>query len=233
MTAMPDFATGTEKIAMLMYPEMTAIDLVGPQYFLSSLLGATVYLVAKEMAPVISDTGLPIMPTHTFETCPSDVDILFVPGGTDGTLAAIEDAATLGFVKSRGVTAKYVTSVCTGSVVLGAAGLLKGYKATSHWFTRDLLPNFGATPTEERVVVDRNRITAAGVSAGLDFGVTITALLRGEKYAKTMTLLAEYDPKPPYNTGNPKNAPAEKAALIEMVKEFETNAAAIAKKYAA
>jgi cyclohexyl-isocyanide hydratase len=232
MTAMSAQQSGSEQIGMVMYPEMTAIDLVAPQYFLAGLLGATVHLVAKDMSPVVSDTGVAIMPTATFQTCPARLDVLFVPGGTNGTLAAIEDKDTLGFVTDRGGSAAYVTSVCTGSVILGAAGLLRGYRATSHWFTRPLLSNFGATPTDQRVVVDRNRITGAGVSAGLDFGLTMTALLRDESYARTIQLLAEYAPAPPFNAGRPEDAPQEKETLTRMFAEFSANAEQIAKRYA-
>ena len=199
---------GDETIAMLVYPGMTALDLIGPQFMFGSLSGAKVLLVAKSVDPVTSDTGVTITPTATFDTCPRDLTVLFTPGGTDGTLAAASDPATLAFMADRGAAAQYVTSVCTGSLVLGAAGLLKGYKATSHWSVRDVLAGFGAIPTDARVVRDRNRITGAGVTAGLDFGLTMVAELRGRTYAECCQLVGEYDPAPPFDAGSLKTAPA-------------------------
>jgi len=149
--------TGDEQIAMLMYPGMTVLDLIGPQAMFGALMGAKVHLVAKTTDPVTSDGGVTIMPTATFRTCPSDLTVLFTPGGTDGTLAAAKDPETLAFMTERGARAKYITSVCSGSLILGAAGLLKGYKATSHWSVRHVLSGFGAIPTDARVVRDRNR----------------------------------------------------------------------------
>ena len=215
MSQMPASWTGKEQIAMLLYPQFTALDFVGPQYMLASLMGATVHHVAKGRKPVTSDTGLGVLPTATFKQCPKDLDILFVPGGSSGTLAAIADEETLAFLADRGSRAKLVTSVCTGSLLLGAAGLLKGYRATSHWATRELLPLVGATAVDERVVQDRNRITGAGVSAGLDLGLTIVGLLRDRTYAETVQLLAEYAPQPPYSAGSDKTAPAEVKAIID------------------
>jgi cyclohexyl-isocyanide hydratase len=207
MHEMPAHWMGKEQIAMLIYPEFTALDMVGPQYMFASLMGATVHIVAKTREPVRSDTGLVFTPSATFDECPKDLDLLFVPGGSVGTLAAIRDDATRQFVADRGSRAKWVTSVCTGSLVLGAAGLLKGYKATSHWVTRDLLSLTGATPVDERVIRDRNRITGAGVTAGIDFGLFIASQLRDAEYAQALQLIAEYDPKPPFDAGSPKTAP--------------------------
>ncbi|HEY6514996.1 MAG TPA: DJ-1/PfpI family protein [Steroidobacteraceae bacterium] len=164
---------GHDVIAQLIYPNMTALDLVGPHYMLSLLMGAKVHLVAKTADPVTSDLGLTITPTTTFERCPRNLTVLFAPGGT-GALSAAADPQTRAFIAERGSRAKYVTSVCTGSLILAAAGLLKGYRATSHWAARDLLADFGAIPTDQRVVQDRNRITGAGVTSGLDFGLTMS-----------------------------------------------------------
>ena len=206
MSAFPAHWHGKEQVAFLAYPEFTALDLVGPHYMLGNLMGATMHIVAKTPEPVVSDMKLTIVPTATFETCPKDIDIICIPGGSTGTLAVMQDPATLAFLRDRGSRAKFITSVCTGSLVLGAAGLLEGYKATSHWATRDLLRDFGAEPIDSRVVVDRNRITGAGVTAGLDFGLTLVAKLRDADYAKAVQLLAEYQPEPPFNAGTPATA---------------------------
>lgn len=204
--------TGDEQIAMLMYPGMTVMDLIGPHCMFGSLMGAKIHLVAKSLDPVTSDAGVTILPTATFDTCPRDLTVVFTPGGTDGTLAAAADPDTLAFMADRGARAKYVTSVCSGSLILGAAGLLQGYKATSHWSCRDALSGFGAIPTDARVVRDRNRITGAGVISGLDFGLTMVAELRGQFYAECTQLVAEYDPQPPFNAGSIKTAPEKVTA---------------------
>jgi putative intracellular protease/amidase len=211
--APPDW-TRHDEIAMLVYPKMTALDLIGPQYMFASLMGAKVHLVAKSLDPVTSDTGVTIVPTTTFDGCPNDLTVLFAPGGTEGTLQALEDEPTRAFVADRGARATYVTSVCTGSLILGAAGLLKGYRATSHWSMRDILTEFGAIPTDARVVRDRNRITGAGVTAGLDFGLAMVALLRDRTYAQGVQLIAEYDPQPPFEAGSPQTAPAEVTSMM-------------------
>jgi len=194
------------QIAMLVYPGMTALDLVAPQTIFTELMGTRVELVWKAKETVISDSGIPIVPTMTFADCPAEPDIVFVGGGTKGTWALMNDPAVIEFLQSRGAKAKLVTSVCTGSLVLGAAGLLNGYKATSHWVARDLLPLFGATPVNARVVEDRNRITGAGVTAGMDFALRIATRLRGEEYAQALQLANEYDPQPPFKSGNPQEA---------------------------
>jgi len=206
MGEMPANWVGKEQIAMLIYPQFTALDMIGPQYMLSGLMGATVHLVAKTRAPVVSDSKVTFVPSLTFDECPKDLDVLFVPGGTSGTLAAMQDPATLAFLADRGSRAKYVTSVCTGSLVLAAAGLLKGYRATSHWATRELLAEFGAIPEHRRVVFDRNRVTGAGVTAGIDFGLALVEKMRDTEYAKSLQLLAEYDPMPPLDAGSPEKA---------------------------
>jgi len=218
MMGMPASWYGKEQIAFLIYPQFTALDMVGPHYMLASLMGATVHIVAKTKDPVVSDQGLVFMPSATFDECPTDLDIICVPGGSTGTLAAMEDEATIAFVKDRGSRAKFVTSVCTGSLVLGAAGLLKGYKATSHWAAREVLREFGAEPVDARVVEDRNRITGGGVTAGIDFGLTIVGKLRDRPYAEGVQLLAEYDPSPPFDAGVP--AKATKANLDMMTLMF-------------
>ena len=220
---------GNEEIAMLIYPGMTALDLIGPHFMFGSLMGAKIHLVAKSLAPVTSDTGVTITPTATFRTCPRDLTVPFTPGGTDGTLATAADPETRAFMADRGARAKYVTSVCSGSLILGAAGLLQGYKATSHWSVRDVLAGFGAIPTDARVVRDRNRITGAGVTAGLDFGLTMVAELRDRIYAECCQLMGEYDPDPPFYAGSMKTAPAEvKASMVELLADFRKKAEELA-----
>ena len=220
---------GDEQIAMLMYPGMTVLDLIGPQSMFAAMMGAKIHLVAKSLEPVTSDAGVTITPNATFETCPRDLTVLFAPGGTDGTIRAMTDPETLAFMADRGSRAKYITSVCSGSLILGAAGLLKGCKATSHWSVRHVLAGFGAIPTDARVVRDRNRITGAGVTAGLDFGLTMVAELRDRTYAECCQLMSEYDPDPPFNAGSMKTAPEEvKAPMIKLVSGFVRKAEALA-----
>jgi cyclohexyl-isocyanide hydratase len=181
--------------------------------------------VWKTKDPVISDTGIAVQPTATFETCPRELDILFVPGGF-GQQRIMNDSEVLGFLTDQATRSKYITSVCSGSLLLGAAGLLKGYKATSHWSAREALRIYGAEPVEARVVVDRNRVTGGGVTAGIDFGLVLLAKLRGNDAAKLTQLAMEYDPEPPFNAGNPKAAgPAIiEQAMSMMAAEMERQA---------
>jgi cyclohexyl-isocyanide hydratase len=194
------------QIGMLVFPGMTILDLIGPQQFFAVAPGRTTQLLWKTRDPVVSDSGVPILPTATFEEAPQELEILFVPGGFQGTGATIEDPDVLAFVASRGERATYVTSVCTGALILGAAGLLQGYRATTHWAYRDLLPLVGAEPVEARVVADRNRLTGGGVTSGIDFGLTLLARLAGEDYARGWQLGTEYDPHPPFEAGSPEQA---------------------------
>jgi len=193
------------KVAMLVHDDMILLDLTGPMTALVPAM-SDIHLVARNRSPVRTDVGIMVQPTSTFDECPADLDVLFVPGGLTGSLAAMDDAATTAFLADRGSRAKWVTSVCTGSLVLGAAGLLRGYRATSHWYVRDLLPLMGAVMVKDRVVTDRNRITGGGVTAGIDFGLVLVAQLRGEDYAKRIQLILEYDPKPPFSAGSPETA---------------------------
>lgn len=212
---------GEEHIAMLLYPQFTALDIFGPHHMFINLWGAKVHLVAATLDPVVTDTGIAVTPTMTFADCPEKLSILCVPGGTLGTMAAMKDPATLAFLRDRGAKSDWVTSVCTGSLLLAAAGLLKGYKATAHWMVRDALRDFGAEPVNQRVVVDRNRITGGGVTAGIDFGLSLVARLRGEGYAKAVQLFSEYDPRPPFDSGSPEKAdPATVAMLQSMMGGF-------------
>ncbi len=217
---------------MLVHDDMILMDLNGPQTVFA-LIGADVLLVSKDLAPVRTDVGIMVQPTATFETCPRDLDVLFVPGGLRGTLACMADRQVLDFLADRGRRARYVTSVCTGSLVLGAAGLLNGFRATSHWYVRDLLPLMGAILDPARVVEDRNRITGGGVTAGIDFGLTLAARLTDEGRAKRVQLVIEYDPQPPFAAGSPEAAGREladdvrtrRAPLIEAARRLAADAA--------
>lgn len=199
---------GEEQIAMLLYPGFAALDLVGPQYLFASMMGAKIYLISPtdDLKPVTSGEGLSIVPSHTLSECPKSLDILFVPGGANGTLNAMKNAQLIDFIAGKASASRYITSVCTGSLLLGKAGLLKGKKATSHWTCLELLPEFGAIPLKQRVVWDGNIVTGGGVTAGIDFGLQIVAALRGETYAKAIQLQAEYDPDPPFDSGSPEKA---------------------------
>ena len=224
---------GNETVAMLLYPKFTALDLFGPHHMFGNLMGAKVMLVAETADPVVSDMGVKILPTTTFADCPEKLTVLFVPGGTEGTINAAESPTVRRFLRERGEKAEWVTSVCTGSIVLGAAGLLKGYKATSHWAARDQLALFGAIPVDERVVFDRNRVTGAGVTSGLDFGLSLVQKIRGTEYAQSVQLLSEYDPKPPLDSGSDKKAPKGVLAMMrEMLGNFNIQVDALAKELA-
>ena len=198
------------QVGMLLFPGLTLLDLIGPQTALG-MHGQT-HLVSKSLDPVPSDSGIAIVPTTTYGACPRDLDVLFVPGGM-GTADVMEDDEALRFLESRATPAKYVTSVCSGSLVLAAAGLLRGYRATTHWSSLDVLAAFGVEVDARRVVLDRNRITGGGVTAGIDFGLVLLAQLRGEGVAKMTQLAMEYDPEPPFEAGSPEGAGPEATAL--------------------
>ena len=206
-----------QQIVMLVYPQMTALDLIGPQQMFAAMGNVQIHLVAQNIdKPIITDSGIPLVPTTRFADCPSDLTVLFAPGGSRGVLNVLHDDAALDFVAQRGKTAKWVTSVCTGSLILGAAGLLNGYRATSHWSMRDqILPIFGAIPVKERVVQDRNRMTGAGVTAGMDFALRLAALLRNEKMARAIQLGMEYDPQPPFHAGTLETAGTDVSGMMQ------------------
>jgi cyclohexyl-isocyanide hydratase len=207
-------------IGMLVYPGMFLMDLIGPLTVFEAMLNRDIHLLWKNRNPVneraagSSSVSIPITPTTTFADCPTNLDVLFVPGGVPGTFNLMRDPEVISFLHDQGQRARFVTSVCTGSLVLGAAGLLNGYKATTHWATMDGLEPLGAIPVKQRVVVDRNRITGGGVTSGLDFGLTLAALLRSPEYAKAIQLYLEYDPKPPFNAGTPRNAPKDVLGFV-------------------
>jgi cyclohexyl-isocyanide hydratase len=199
-------------VGMLLFPDLTLLDLAGPYEVFSRMPGAHIHLTAARLEPVRSEKGLTIIPDTQFDTAPA-FDMLFVPGGP-GQQRVMEDDVFLAFLRDQGRTASFITSVCTGSLILGAAGLLQGYLATTHWRFLDLLSLLGAQPVAERVVIDRNRITGAGVSAGIDLALVIASLVYGEAVAQMMQLGIEYDPEPPFRGGSPRSADA---ALVERV----------------
>jgi cyclohexyl-isocyanide hydratase len=220
-------------IAMVLYPGFTSLDLIGPHTVFSSLGSPEVHLVSKTLDPVTSDTGVTIHPTLTFADTPQDLDVLFVPGTLLG-LQALEDKELLDFVRSRGESAKLVTSVCTGSLFLGAAGLLEGYEATSHWSTRHLLSIVGAEPVRARWVEDGNRITGAGVTAGIDFGLVVASRLKNHEAAQGTQLLLEYAPEPPFDAGTPETAPESvRSFMTAFLAPFVASAETILEKAAA
>ena len=200
------------QIGLVIFPKLTQLDLTGPLQVFSSVPGAKVHLIWKRMEPVASDSVLTLTPTTTFADCPQ-LDVICVPGGA-GTDDMVNDAEMLDFLRQQAKGAKYITSVCTGSLVLGAAGLLKGYRATTHWSAMDFLQAFGATPTKARVCIDRNRITGGGVTAGIDFALTLVSIMVDRMTAEAIQLRLEYNPAPPFNSGSPDTAPPEILALI-------------------
>jgi len=201
------------QIGLLVFPKVTQLDLTGPVQVFSGVPGAKLHLIWKRIEPIPSDSVLTLTPTITYADCPQ-LDVICVPGGL-GTDEIIADDDTLDFLRRQAAGAKYITSVCTGSLVLGAAGLLRGYRAATHWTARDFLAGFGATPTKERVCVDRNRITGGGVTAGIDFALTLVSVMLDRSTAEAIQLRLEYNPAPPFNAGSPETAPPELLALIK------------------
>ncbi|MGE0699532.1 MAG: DJ-1/PfpI family protein [Hyphomicrobiaceae bacterium] len=220
------------QIGFLVFPQITQLDFTGPLQVFSRVPGATVHLIWKRYEPVPSDTVLTVIPTMTIADCPQ-LDVICVPGGY-GTDALMVDDEVLEFLRKQAVGAKYITSVCTGSTVLAAAGLLNGYRATSHWSAIDSLSLLGAIPSRDRVCVDRNRITGGGVTAGIDMALTMAARLADQPTAEGIQLGIEYNPAPPFNAGSLETAPV---AVVSLLKERMTPSAArrieIAKRAAA
>lgn len=207
-------------VAFLLFPNVTQLDLTGPAQVLSRLGNVTLDLVWKDREPVPTDAGFSIVPTATFADV-AGADILCVPGGM-GVTEVIADDTAMAWVRAVGGEAQWVTSVCTGSLILGAAGLLHGYRAATHWSWRDFLPLFGAEMAPDRVVVDRNRVTGGGVTAGIDFALTLMAKVRGDDFAKLVQLSLEYDPQPPFDAGTPE------AAGPELIARYQRRANALA-----
>src|SRR6201995_5237720 len=195
------------QIGLVIFPKVTQLDFTGPLQVFAGLPGAKIHLIWKRIEPVPSDSVMVLTPTTTFADCPQ-LDVICVPGGV-GTDDMVNDEEMLAFLRKQAEGAKYVTSVCTGSLVLGAAGLLEGYRAATHWSAMEYLSAFGATPTKTRVCADRNRITGGGVTAGIDFALTLVSMLRDRKTAEAIQLRLEYNPVPPFNAGSPDTAPKE------------------------
>jgi cyclohexyl-isocyanide hydratase len=218
---------------MLIFPRLTQLDMTGPYEVLARLPDTKVDLVARTLDPVTTDRGMQIVPSVTYDTCPP-LDVVMVPGGP-GQQELMEDEAALGFLRKQAATAKYVTSVCTGSLVLGAAGLLKGKRATCHWAALEHLKPLGAILVSEKVVIDGNIVTGAGVTSGIDFALTLAAILESEQVAREIQLGIEYDPEPPFDSGSPKTAAREtldtvKGRLAKLSEERRAVAARVGKK---
>ncbi|WBX82438.1 DJ-1/PfpI family protein [Sphingosinicella microcystinivorans] len=208
--------TGTFHIGFLLYPELTQLDMTGPAQVLARMPGAKLHFVWKDMAPIRDDCGLTFLPTATFEDCPQ-LDMICVPGGY-GTAAVMQDETALAWLRKQAGSARFVTSVCTGSLVLAAAGLMTGYRAGCHWAWRDLLAGFGAIPVAERVVEDRDRISGGGVTAGIDFAFRIVEKLHGRDVAEMIQLALEYDPAP-LGGGTPETA---RKSILDMTRAAMT-----------
>jgi cyclohexyl-isocyanide hydratase len=200
-------------VGFVIFPDLTQLDFTGPQQVLARLPESAMHIVAKSAAPVPSDSGLGLVATHTFESCPR-LDLICVPGGNAGVVRAMGDPETIEFVRRQASTARYVTSVCTGAFILGVAGLLKGRRATTHWAFAELLPLVGATHEKARVVKDGNVITAGGVTSGIDFGLRVVAEIAGESVAQAIQLGLEYDPDPPFASGHPDRASAAIKTMV-------------------
>ena len=221
------------RIGMLIFPRLTQLDMTGPYEVLARLPDTKVDLVARTLDPVTTDRGMQIVPTVTYDACPP-LDIVMVPGGP-GQQDLMEDEAALSFLRRQAAGAKYVTSVCTGSLVLAAAGLLKGKRATSHWAAVEHLALMGAVPVREQVVVDGNIVTGAGVTSGIDFALRLAAILAGEQVAREIQLQIEYEPEPPFDSGSPERAApgtlaTVKTRLAKLNEERRTVAARVGKK---
>jgi len=201
------------QIGLLIFPKVTQLDLTGPLQVFSNLPGAVVHLIWKRIEPVATDTVLTLTPTVSFADCPQ-LDVICVPGGA-GINDMVNDEEMLAFLRQQAAGAKFVTSVCTGSLVLGAAGLLRGFRAATHWTAMAFLAPFGAIPTKTRVCVDRNRVTGGGVTAGIDFALTLVSILVDRPTAEAIQLGIEYNPAPPFNAGSPDTASAEVLARTE------------------
>jgi cyclohexyl-isocyanide hydratase len=200
------------QIGLVIFPKVTQLDMTGPLQVFAAVPGAKLHLIWKRIEPVPSDSVMTLTPTTSFADCPQ-LDVICVPGG-QGINDMVNDEEILAFLRKQAPGAKYVTSVCTGSLILGAAGLLKGYRAATHWSAMEFLEPFGAIPTRTRVCVDRNRVTGGGVTAGIDFALTLVSILFDRKLAEAIQLGMEYNPAPPFNSGSPDAAPAEVLSLV-------------------
>ena len=203
------------RIQLVLFEGMTLLDMVGPAQAWSFLPGAELQYVARRSGPVMTDCRVAIDATHDFGTAWKNPDVLFIGGAGKPTLDALADEALIAFLAERGAGAQWITSVCTGSLMLGAAGLLKGYRATGHWAVRERLSQFGAIPSDERVCIDRNRVTGGGVTSGVDFGLALVGQWAGKEFGQTVELILEYDPAPPFGTGTLALADAQTRARTE------------------
>jgi cyclohexyl-isocyanide hydratase len=206
------------EIGLLLFPNITQLDLTGPYEVFIKFPDAKVRLIWKTLDPVTAGGGMQLLPDTTFADCPQ-LDLVCVPGGA-GMNPLLNDEETIDFLKRQAESARYVTSVCTGALVLGAAGLLKGKRATTHWMSHDMLSVLGAIPVSERYVIDGNIVTGGGVTAGIDFALAIAADLHGEDIARSIQLGIEYDPAPPFSSGSPANADP---ALVERTRDAASN----------
>ncbi|WP_210448140.1 DJ-1/PfpI family protein [Pantoea ananatis] len=224
--------SASKSIGLLLFPALTQLDLTAPYEVFVRAPNTKVHLIWKNLDLVVSDRGMAIQPTTTFNTCPQ-LDVICIPGGP-GQINLMDDEDVLSFIRFQSEEAKLVTSVCTGSLILGAAGLLDGYKATTHWASLDQLALLGAEPVNERVVRDRNRITGAGVTSGIDFALTVVSEMHGSSVAENIQLHMEYDPAPPFTCGSPRTASEEQlkkareqtASFIEKRRQATLKAAA-------
>ncbi|HZB90735.1 MAG TPA: DJ-1/PfpI family protein [Stellaceae bacterium] len=221
------------RIGFLLFPRLTQLDLTGPYEILSRMPGAETHLIAKSLEPVRSERGLQLLPTTTLALCPP-LDLLCVPGGA-GVNEVMTDGEMLSFIRRAAADARYVTSVCTGSLALGAAGLLRGRRAACHWMSREALKAFGAEPVAERVVVDGRFITGGGVTAGIDFALAVVDEICGREAAETIQLVVEYDPEPPFAAGSTARASAAVVARVRALAEpmLQERAAAVRRAAAA
>jgi cyclohexyl-isocyanide hydratase len=216
-------------IGMLLFPNLTLQDFAGPYDVFIRAECFTVYTVSENKNPMHAEGGIALQAAYTFDDCPA-LDILFVPGGR-GITPLLTNQTYHAFLKTRGVQAEYITAVCTGSLLLAAAGLLTGYKATTHWRSIPLLKMLNVEAVEARVVRDRNRITGGGITAGIDFGLQLTAWIAGEKMARVIQLLLEYAPEPPFNSGNIKTANQDvvQEAMIQTQELYDSRLRIISK----
>src|SRR5262245_40813592 len=221
--------TISHRVGLLLFPKITQLDLAGPYEVFCRMPGATVQLLWKDTQPIKSEWGLELRPDTTLEECP-ELDVFCVPGGA-GVFELLRDDALIDAVRTIARRSRFVTSVCTGAFLLGAAGLLAGKRATTHWASRELLRGFGAIPDESRIVVDGNLITSGGITSGIDFGLHLAAQLVGVDHAKEIQLAMEYDPAPPFASGSPRVAePAILARFSEGIRARQERRAALVRE---
>jgi cyclohexyl-isocyanide hydratase len=221
--------TTSHRVGLLLFPKITQLDLAGPYEVFCRMPGAAVHLLWKDTQPIRSEWGLELRPDTRLDECPA-LDVFCIPGG-GGVFELFSDDALIDAVRTIAQRSRFVTSVCTGAFLLGAAGLLAGRRATTHWASRELLRGFGAIPDEGRIVVDGNLITSGGITSGIDFGLHIAAQLVGVEQAKEIQLAMEYDPAPPFASGSPRVAePAIVARFSESIRERQQRRAALVRE---